>query len=134
MKMEDMILVSIDDHVVEPSDAFLPHYPAAKKDRAPRIIDRDGADVWVWNDTIYPTIGRPLRGLDRLSAAADVAQRIAEVVEQRRVLGLAATCQHSFPPSLILAIAQQEGFEVCALSFDYGQRHSREVKGAEALM
>ena len=57
MKMEDMILVSIDDHAVEPPDAFLPHYPAAAKDRAPRIIDRNGADVWLWNDTIYPTIG-----------------------------------------------------------------------------
>ncbi len=57
MKMEDMILVSIDDHAVEPPEAFVSHYPEGRKDKAPRIIDRDGADVWLWNGKLYPTIG-----------------------------------------------------------------------------
>lgn len=57
MQMEDMIIISIDDHAVEPADAFLRHYPSARQDRAPRIIDRGGQDVWFWNDRIYPTIG-----------------------------------------------------------------------------
>lgn len=57
MKMEDMVLVSVDDHAVEPPEAFIRHYPADKKDHAPRIIDQDGKDVWLWNGGIYPTIG-----------------------------------------------------------------------------
>ncbi|MDO7841841.1 amidohydrolase family protein [Sphingomonas immobilis] len=57
MKMEDMILVSVDDHNVEPANAFVSHYPAAFKDEAPRIVDRGGKDAWLWNDTVYPTIG-----------------------------------------------------------------------------
>jgi 7-cyano-7-deazaguanine synthase len=32
-----------------------------------------------------------------------------------------------------LAIAQQQGYELHALSFDYGQRHQREVDAAEAV-
>ena len=32
-----------------------------------------------------------------------------------------------------LAIAQQQGFELLALSFDYGQRHQREVDAAAAV-
>ncbi|WP_242123980.1 amidohydrolase family protein [Sphingobium sp. Sx8-8] len=57
MQMEDMIIVSVDDHAVEPPDAFIRHYPEGKKDRAPRVIDKDGKDVWLWNGTIFPTIG-----------------------------------------------------------------------------
>lgn len=57
MKMEDMIIVSVDDHVVEPADAFINHYPADKKDEAPRIIERNGQEVWWWNDIAFPTIG-----------------------------------------------------------------------------
>lgn len=57
MTMNDMILVSVDDHCIEPADAFVRHYPADRKDWAPRIIDRDGKDAWYWNDQVYPTIG-----------------------------------------------------------------------------
>ena len=57
MQMNDLIIVSVDDHAIEPPTAFLNHYPAAFRDEAPVIIDRNGQDVWKWNDTIYPTIG-----------------------------------------------------------------------------
>ena len=57
MRMEDMVITSIDDHAVEPPTAFLNHYSPEHRDEAPRIIEQDGKDVWLWNDTIYPTIG-----------------------------------------------------------------------------
>ena len=57
MQLEDMIIVSVDDHAVESPEAFFRHYPADKKDRAPKIIDKDGKDVWLWDGKIYPTIG-----------------------------------------------------------------------------
>ncbi|MBV9842363.1 MAG: amidohydrolase family protein [Sphingomonadaceae bacterium] len=57
MRMDDMVIVSVDDHAVEPPSAFLSHYSASFKDEAPKVIDKDGKDVWLWNDQIYPTIG-----------------------------------------------------------------------------
>lgn len=57
MEMQDMVIISVDDHAIEPPEAFVRHYPAAFRDEAPVIIDRNGQDVWKWNDTIYPTIG-----------------------------------------------------------------------------
>jgi predicted TIM-barrel fold metal-dependent hydrolase len=58
MEMNDMIIASVDDHAIEPADAFVRHYPESKKDQAPRIIEReDGLDVGCWNGKIYPTIG-----------------------------------------------------------------------------
>ena len=37
MKMDDMVIISVDDHAIEPPEAFIRHYPDGKKDRAPRI-------------------------------------------------------------------------------------------------
>ena len=36
MDVEEMILVSIDDHVIEPRDMFVNHVPDRWKDEAPR--------------------------------------------------------------------------------------------------
>src|SRR5436190_1870649 len=42
MRVDDMILVSIDDHVIEPPDMFERHIPERFRDRAPRVVR--GAD------------------------------------------------------------------------------------------
>jgi predicted TIM-barrel fold metal-dependent hydrolase len=55
--MEDMVLVSVDDHVIEPPDAFVRHFPERLKSRAPVIRSVDGADVWFWEGRRYPSIG-----------------------------------------------------------------------------
>ena len=57
MQMEDMILVSVDDHVVEPPDLFKNHLPAKWMDAAPKNVHRDGIDVWVYEDNVIPNIG-----------------------------------------------------------------------------
>ena len=58
MKMNDMILVSIDDHVCEPPDMWDQHVPAKWKDRAPRMVRRsDGSDVWVFEGAQHPGVG-----------------------------------------------------------------------------
>ena len=58
MKMEAMILVSVDDHVCEPPDMWQRHVPAKWKDRAPRLVHKqDGSDVWVFEGQQIPNIG-----------------------------------------------------------------------------
>ena len=58
MNAEDLIMISVDDHVVEPSGLFEGRLPAKYRDRAPRVIrQQDGADVWTFNDAIIPNIG-----------------------------------------------------------------------------
>src|SRR5258708_1766359 len=41
MNIDDLILVSVDDHVVEPPDMFSGHIPARYADQAPRVITRE---------------------------------------------------------------------------------------------
>ena len=38
MQMDDMILVSIDDHMVEPPDMYDNHVPDRWKDKAPKVV------------------------------------------------------------------------------------------------
>ena len=47
MQMDDMILVSIDDHMIEPPDLFENHVPAKFKDDAPKVVrNENGVDEW----------------------------------------------------------------------------------------
>jgi predicted TIM-barrel fold metal-dependent hydrolase len=58
MNANDMIMISVDDHVVEPPTMFDNHIPERFRDQAPKIIKRpDGSDVWSFNGSIIPNIG-----------------------------------------------------------------------------
>src|SRR5581483_9791944 len=58
MQIDDMIIVSVDDHVVEPPDLFERHLPARYQDLAPRVVHKDdGTDVWSFQGMEVPNIG-----------------------------------------------------------------------------
>ena len=104
-----LILVSVDDHLVEPPDLFEGRLPAAMADRAPRVVHQDdGSDVWVFGDQEIPNIGlnavagRPPEeyGVDPTSfdelrpGTYDVDARVADM-DANGVLG--SMCFPSFP-------------------------------------
>jgi len=58
MRVEDMIFVSVDDHVVEPPDMFDDRLPSRFRDRAPKVVRTDvGDDVWTFEGEVIPNIG-----------------------------------------------------------------------------
>ncbi|MGL5839313.1 MAG: amidohydrolase family protein [Sphingorhabdus sp.] len=58
MKLDDMVIISVDDHVVEPANMFDQHIPLAQRELAPRLErDEHGADFWVYEDMRVPNIG-----------------------------------------------------------------------------
>ncbi|RZV54791.1 MAG: amidohydrolase, partial [Pseudomonadales bacterium] len=58
MKMDDLILVSIDDHVSEPPNMFDNHLPPELKSKAPKLITlEDGTDRWTYEDYSLPNVG-----------------------------------------------------------------------------
>ena len=66
MDTNDLILVSIDDHVIEPPHLFEGRVPNRYEDKAPRLIRRtDGTMAWVYEGTeltnvaLNATAGRP---------------------------------------------------------------------------
>ena len=51
-------IVSVDDHVVEPPDAFAGRVPQRFADAAPRIVEADdGGQAWLWNGQLLPNVG-----------------------------------------------------------------------------
>ncbi len=49
MDLNDMILVSVDDHVIEPPTMFEAHIPEQYRDRAPKVLqDDDGSEYWLY--------------------------------------------------------------------------------------
>jgi predicted TIM-barrel fold metal-dependent hydrolase len=107
--IDDMILVSVDDHVVEPPDMFDNHLPSKYKDLAPRVIRADdGSDVWFYEGQQLPNIGlnavagKPPEeyGIDPTTFAEmrngcyDIDDRIADM-NANGILG--SMCFPSFP-------------------------------------
>jgi hypothetical protein len=61
-----MILISVDDHVIEPPDMFVGRLPGKYADDAPRMVHLDnGTDVWKFrqytipNSALNAIAGRP---------------------------------------------------------------------------
>lgn len=66
MKVEDMILISVDDHVVEPPDMFKNHMTAKELETiAPQLIEENGRNYWIYeggkiaNMGLNAVVGRP---------------------------------------------------------------------------
>jgi predicted TIM-barrel fold metal-dependent hydrolase len=58
MNLDDMIILSIDDHTVEPPDLFQNHLPDAYKDRAPRLVrEPNGKEHWEFDGREFGVLG-----------------------------------------------------------------------------
>jgi predicted TIM-barrel fold metal-dependent hydrolase len=108
MHMEDMILVSVDDHAIEPPNAFARHMPAKFKGREPKTTNINGRDVWMFEGKAWgymglnSVVGRPKEeyGMEPLSydhmrrGTWDVKARV-EDMNANGVLG--SLCFPTFP-------------------------------------
>ena len=109
MHLDEMILVSVDDHVCEPPTMWEGRLATKWKDRAPRLVHkRDGSDVWVFEGQQIPNLGvnavagRPPEeygmeptALEQLRAGCyDIDARVADM-SAGGILG--SLCFPSFP-------------------------------------
>jgi predicted TIM-barrel fold metal-dependent hydrolase len=55
---DELILVSVDDHICEPRDMFDAHVPAKYRDKAPRVVEEeDGVEQWWYGNLRGRNIG-----------------------------------------------------------------------------
>jgi predicted TIM-barrel fold metal-dependent hydrolase len=58
MQVEDMIILSIDDHLIEPPDMFDRHVPRRYVDQAPKLLRRpDGSEEWIFEGRVMGVMG-----------------------------------------------------------------------------
>jgi len=139
---EDMILVSVDDHLVEPPDLFDGRLPQQYADRAPKVIRNDkGDDVWSYNGAFIPNIGlnavagRPKEeyGIEPTSfeemrpGCFDLAERIKDM-NAGGVLG--SMCFPSFPSfsGRVFGASEDKGLALAVLQA-YNDWHIEEWCG-----
>ena len=115
MNVDDMILVSVDDHVIEPAHMFEGRVPTKYADNAPRFVRRDdGTMAWrydgqeILNTALNAVAGRPPRSSARThlhrgdphrllrhrgpSQGHERQRRAGIAVLSRRSRGSAASC------------------------------------------
>jgi predicted TIM-barrel fold metal-dependent hydrolase len=94
MNTEDLTLVSVDDHIIEPPDLFVRHISKQYLSRAPQLVRTpDGNDVWefagrrIENSALNAIAGRPKhefglepQGLDEIRPGCfDVHERVKDM-------------------------------------------------------
>lgn len=58
MQVDDLIMISVDDHICEPKDMFDAHVPARYRDHAPRVVLTDeGREQWMYGDLAGRSLG-----------------------------------------------------------------------------
>jgi hypothetical protein len=109
MNVEDMILVSVDDHVVEPPTMFDNHVPEKWKDQAPKSVKKpEGHEVWSFEGNEIPNIGlnavagRPPEDYDMdVTSYSQVRKGTYDIHERIRDMNvngiLGSMCFPSFP-------------------------------------
>ena len=56
LDINDLVLISVDDHIIEPPDLFVHHLDPTYLDRAPKLVRNDeGSDVWTFGDVVMET-------------------------------------------------------------------------------
>jgi predicted TIM-barrel fold metal-dependent hydrolase len=139
---DDMILISVDDHTVEPPDMFKDHLPKKYADDAPRLVhNADGSDTWQFRDIIIPNValnavaGRPKeeyglepQGLDEIRPGC---YNVDERIKDMNAGGiLASICFPSFPGFAgRLFVTEDQDFSI-ALVQAYNDWHIEEWCGA----
>ena len=137
-----MILISVDDHIVEPPDMFKNHLPAKYRDDAPRLVhNADGSDTWQFRDIVIPNValnavaGRPKeeyglepQGLDEIRKGCfDVDERVKDM-NAGGILG--SMCFPSFPGFAGRLFATEDPEFSLALVQAYNDWHVEEWCGA----
>jgi predicted TIM-barrel fold metal-dependent hydrolase len=142
MHRDDMILISVDDHIIEPPDMFVGRLPARYQADTPRLVHReDGSDVWQFRDTVIPNAalnavaGRPKeeyglepQGLDEIRPGCyDVHERVKDM----NAGGILASMNFpSFPGFSARLFATEDSEFSLALVRAYNDWHIDEWCGA----
>jgi predicted TIM-barrel fold metal-dependent hydrolase len=139
---DDMILISVDDHIIEPPDMFLDHLPDKYKLDAPRLVHNpDGSDVWTFRDIVIPNValnavaGRPKeeyglepQGLDEIRPGC---YNVDERIKDMNAGGVLASMNFpSFPGFAARLFATEDSDFSLALVQAYNDWHIDEWCGA----
>jgi predicted TIM-barrel fold metal-dependent hydrolase len=139
---DDLILISVDDHLIEPPDLFVNHLAAKDLDRAPKLVrNEEGSDVWVFGKVVMETAalnavaGRPREeyGLEpqSLDEVRPGCYDVHERVKDMNAGGVLASMNFPSFPTFTARVFQSEDLDLsAALVRAYNDWHIDEWCGA----
>ncbi len=141
-EIDDLILISVDDHIIEPPDLFTHHLDARYLDRAPTLVrNAEGSDVWTFGTVVMETAalnavaGRPREeyGLEpqSLDEVRPGCYDVHERVKDMNAGGVLASMNFpSFPTFTARVFASDDPALSLALVRAYNDWHIDEWCGA----
>ena len=136
--LRDWVLISTDDHIVEPPDMFDGRVPSKYRDRAPRFVTRDdGASVWVYEGhqietwALNAVAGRPPEEYgcepqayeDVRPGCYDVHSRVKDMSANGEWAALNFPTFPSFAGSLFSVFAHRDPAQAAAMVRAYNDWH-----------
>jgi predicted TIM-barrel fold metal-dependent hydrolase len=144
MNSDDYILISVDDHAIEPSDMFEGRIPRKFADKAPFVRrDESGHDCWVYEGQILPNFGlnavagRPKEeyGMepnsydDMRAGAFDVHERVKDMSANGVLASLNFPTFARFAGALFLKNADKAPDQALAMVQAYNDWHLEDWAG-----
>ena len=141
-EVDDLILISVDDHIIEPPDLFTHHLADKYQSRAPKLVrNEEGSDVWTFGQVVMETAalnavaGRPKEeyGLEpqSLDEVRPGCYDVNERVKDMDAGGVLASMNFpSFPTFTARVFASEDAELSLALVRAYNDWHIDEWCGA----
>ena len=138
MNYEDYILISVDDHIVEPADMWDGRLPSKYEDKAPKFTHRaDGAAIWVYEGhevetwAVNAVVGRPQdewgfepQSLDEMrDGCYDVHSRVKDMSANGELASMNFSTFVQFPGTLFSVFAHRDPEQAAAMIRAYNDWH-----------
>ena len=123
---------SVDDHIIEPADVWSSRVPAKHRDRAPRVIEAEGREYWVYEDIRHGTMGlnavagkpreewslEPARYSDMIPGCYDPVQRAKDMRSQGIYASVNFPTLPRFGGALFSEFKDKELADVCVQAWN----------------
>jgi predicted TIM-barrel fold metal-dependent hydrolase len=130
--MSDLKLFSVDDHIIEHRDVWTSRLPSKYQDQAPRVVEEDGNEVWLFEDQRNATLGlnavagqpkenwntEPRRFEDMIPACYDPVERSKLFREQGVVGSVLIPTLPGFGGRVFSAFKDKELANLCVRAYN----------------
>lgn len=138
MNFEDYVLVSVDDHIVEPADMWDGRLPKKYQDKAPKFTTRaDGAAIWMYEGhevetwAVNAVVGRPQdewgfepQSLDEMRPGCyDVHARVRDMSANGEWAAMNFSTFVQFPGTLFAVFAHRDPQQATEMIRAYNDWH-----------
>ena len=125
-------LFSADDHIIEHASVWQDRVPAKYRDAAPRVIEEDGREYWVYEDTRGETMGLnavvgrprdqlnpdPIRFSEMRAGCYDPAERAKDMLADGILASVLFPTLPRFAGTLFLTFQDKALADVCVRAYN----------------